>query len=80
MACLSRRVAAVSKERAEQFGGFGFEDALFDGDGVVEVFVCRGVVKGTSVTGLWVGGGVDEAVQASGVGGAGAIGQGSRVE
>ena len=64
------------EEIAEQFGGFGLERALLDGYGVVEAAVCGCVVEGTCVTGLGVGGGVDEAVDAGGVGGAGAHGAG----
>ena len=52
-------LAAVSKEVAEHFGGFGFEETLLDGDGVVETGVGWDVVEGSGVTGLRVGGGVD---------------------
>jgi len=74
LACLSRLYAAIFEEIPEQFGGFGFEDALFDGDCMVEAFVCGGIVEAPCVAGFRVGGGVDEAIYAGGVGGAGAHG------
>ena len=66
--------AAIFEEFTEQFGSFGFEDSPFDGDGVVEAAICRDVVEGSGVAGFGIGGGVDEALQARGVGGAGAHG------
>ena len=51
--------AATFEEITEQFGGFGFEDSPFDGDGVVEAVICRDVVEGSGVAGLRIGGGVD---------------------
>lgn len=71
-ACLSRCIAPVLKEVAEQFGGFGLEQTFLDRHGVVEAAICGRVMEGTRVTGLRVGGGVDEAVDAGGVGGSGA--------
>ncbi len=68
--------AAIPEESAEQFGGFGFEDTFIDGNTMVEVAIRRYVVEGTRVTGLGIRGGVDEAVYAGGVGGAGAHGAG----
>ncbi len=65
-------VAAVFEEITQQIGGFGFEEALFDGDGVVEAAVCGDVMEGSCVTGLRVGGSVDETTHTGGVGGAGA--------
>jgi hypothetical protein len=69
LACFSRVSAAVFEEILEQFGGFGFEDASFDGDGVVEATICGDVVEGPGVTGLQVGSSVDEATYAGGVSG-----------
>ncbi len=67
-------VAAAFEESAQQFGGFVLEEALFDGDGVVESAVCGDVMEGSCVTGLGVGGSVDETTNTCGVGGAGAHG------
>ena len=69
-------LAAVFEEVAEHSGGFGFEEAAFHGEGVVESVVGGGVVEGAGVAGLRVGGGVDEASEPGGVGGAGARGVG----
>jgi hypothetical protein len=68
--------AAIPEEYTEQFRGFGFEEALFDGDGVVEAFVGCGIVEGTRVPCFRVWGSVDEAADAGGVGGACAHGAG----
>ncbi len=72
LASFSRLVAAIPEEIAEQFGTFGFEDAFFDYNGMVEAIVCEGVVEATGVTGLRVWGSVDETIYAGGVGGSGA--------
>ena len=75
-------VAAFPEELLEQGGGFRSEEAAFGGDSVVEARIGRGVVKGTRVAGLGVGGRVDEAGEAGGVGCSGAHGAGfeSRIE
>ena len=66
--------AAVLEEITEQTGGFGLEEAPFDDDGVVEAGIGGDVVEGPGVTGLRVGGGVDETVYTGRVGRAGAHG------
>ncbi len=82
MAGFSGFLAAIFEESAEQFGGFGFEDAFIDGNTMVEVVVGGYVVEAACVTGLGIRGSVDEAIDAGGVGGAGAHGAGfeGRVE
>ena len=52
---------ALSEEFSEQFDGFGFQDAAFDVDGVIEAGIGGDVVEGARVAGFRVGGGVDEA-------------------
>ena len=69
-----RSCAAIFEEITEQVGRFSFEDASFDDDGVVEAVVCGDVVEGSGVAGLRIGGCIDEAIKARGVGGAGAHG------
>ena len=73
---LSGFLAAIPEESAQQFGGFGLEDAFLDGNIVVELAVRGYVVEGACVTGLGIRGGVDEAINTSGMGGAGAQGTG----
>ena len=64
--------AAIFEESTQHFCGFGLEEALLDGDRVIEAGVGGGVVEGPGVTGLGIRGRVDEAVHTGGVGGAGA--------
>jgi len=68
---LARLFSAVFEERFQEVGGFPFEEPGPDRKGMVEAAVGGGVVKGTRVASLRVGGSVDEAVQAGGVGAAG---------
>ena len=54
-------MAAIFEEVAEQCGGFGFEEAAFDEDGVVETGIGGGVVEGACVSGFGILGRVDQA-------------------
>ena len=65
-------VAAILEEGAQEGGGFGFEEAAFGGEDVVEAGVGGEVVEGAGGPGFGVGGGVDEAAYPGGVEGAGA--------
>lgn len=62
--------AAFFEEVAEEGGGFGFEEAAGNGEGMVEAGIGGEVVEGTGCAGFGVGGGVDEAADAGGVEGA----------
>ncbi len=67
---------AGAEEFAEQFYGFGLQDAAIDVDGMVEAGIGGDVMEGTCVAGFRVGGGIDEARDPGCVGGAGAHGAG----
>ena len=73
---LSGSPATISEEVAELRGGSFLEKAAFDEDGVVEAGIGGDVVEGAGVSGLGVGGRVDQARETACVGGAGAHGAG----
>ena len=52
--------ATILEEVAEQAGGFGFENAAFDEDSVVEASVGGDIVEGASVSGFGIRGRVDQ--------------------
>jgi hypothetical protein len=58
---LSGSSTADAEEFAEQFYGFGLQEAAIDVDGVVKAGIGGDVMEGTCVAGFRVGGCVDEA-------------------
>ena len=52
--------ATILEEVAEQTGGFGFENAAFDEDSVIEASVGGDIVEGASVSGFGIRGRVDQ--------------------
>src|SRR4028118_821522 len=69
-------LAAILEEIAEQCGGTLFEEAAIYEEGMVQAGIGGDVVEGTGVSGFGVRGGVDQAREPGGVGGAGAHGAG----